>query len=74
MLTDVKSCARCGGDHIRQEFKELEAPCDFYTHWSMCPTNDEPIMLRIVEGYKVGDEVELRRLRNRELKQEIENA
>ena len=51
---DVRSCARCGQDHEKLEFKLLTNPIpdgDFYwTHWASCPTNGEPVLLYIFEN------------------------
>jgi len=51
--TDVRTCARCGGDHDAVTFTRLTHPIDmepgtpyFATHWAPCPTNGEPILLR----------------------------
>jgi hypothetical protein len=46
----LRNCARCKGDHKeRIEWKQLTYPMNEYTHWAMCPTNGEPILMRIVE-------------------------
>jgi hypothetical protein len=47
--TDVKNCARCGGNHDQLLFcKFQQAPPD-HTHWASCPATDEPILLKIVD-------------------------
>jgi hypothetical protein len=49
LYIDVVACARCGEDHKSLKFKKLTKPEEGdYTHWSMCPTLDEPILLKIV--------------------------
>jgi len=50
--TTVVGCARCGGVHYDLEFKLLTFPMEdssglVWTHWALCPTNGEPILLRI---------------------------
>lgn len=51
IITDVKSCARCGGDHTQLEFNPLTKPAfnanlSFEaTHWAMCPNLREPILM-----------------------------
>ena len=48
----VSRCARCGQDH-EVEFKKLKKPIEIgltgvtttYTHWGMCPINNEPILM-----------------------------
>lgn len=51
LVVKVKRCARCRGDHEALLFQKLThsmAPenCDHeWTHWALCPTNGEPIML-----------------------------
>jgi hypothetical protein len=51
LAAPVVGCARCGGNHPELTFKKLENSLVKLTHWSMCPTNNEPILLR-VEGAK----------------------
>ncbi len=52
MIVKMNGCARCGVSH-EIDFKELSAPSVIggitLTHWAMCPTNQEPILLRIIE-------------------------
>lgn len=49
MKTDIKLCARCGGDHDQLEFTELKQSQNEWTHWASCPTNGEPIMMAVVD-------------------------
>ena len=51
MTTEIRNCARCGGDHDGVEFKEFTIPPDDieYTHYGLCPSNGEPILLAIVD-------------------------
>ena len=44
--TLVEDCARCGKDH-EVYFLKLERPMNLYTHWAMCPNNEEPILMLI---------------------------
>lgn len=46
--TTVRSCARCGEDHPDWDFQRFTRPCQDLTHWAPCPTNGEPILLKIV--------------------------
>jgi hypothetical protein len=52
MNINVGFCARCGEDHEGLEFKlfthvvdDMDGP---WTHWALCPTNGEPILMKIV--------------------------
>jgi hypothetical protein len=54
VTVDVKGCARCHGDgHPGLVFRPLTYPVDVaddvapLTHWALCPTTVEPILLRI---------------------------
>jgi hypothetical protein len=49
ITVDVKQCARCGKDHEKVVFKKLTQPGPRHSHWAPCPTNQEPIMMRVVE-------------------------
>lgn len=50
---NVGSCARCGDDHPGLDFEKLIQPIregadDEMTHWAPCPTNGQPILMRLV--------------------------
>ena len=53
LLKKIIHCARCGEDHINIEAKKFtqpvleDAPSEkaLYTHWALCPTNGEPILV-----------------------------
>lgn len=47
-IVGVKACARCGQNHDVNFVKFLN-PSGENTHWGMCPTTYEPILLRIIE-------------------------
>lgn len=53
ITTTVAGCARCGQTHEGVEFREFIGrpfiDCDnsIWTHWAQCPTNHEPILMRI---------------------------
>lgn len=54
LIINIKSCARCGYDHSRVEFKELHNPIDLndgepLTHWALCPFNGEPILAQRIQ-------------------------
>ena len=48
---DQHGCARCGGDgHPNMTFLPLTHPVEInaetiFTHWALCPTNGEPILM-----------------------------
>ncbi len=51
------NCARCGETHeLPIIFKPLTHPVrdlrgrEFASHWAECPTNGEPILMRLVEA------------------------
>lgn len=49
--TDVKCCARCQQDHPKLEFKEIEN-YKFATHYALCPTNGQPVMMNVKQDGK----------------------
>lgn len=49
MIVDIKTCARCGLDHLQLEFKKFTRPFREFTHFASCPSNLEPIILRILD-------------------------
>jgi hypothetical protein len=53
MISNVRGCARCGGDHPKLEFKKFKNPCIERTHWALCPTTGEPILMRITDWKKI---------------------
>lgn len=47
-VSGIKCCARCGKDHTRiLAFTRMERPIRNMTHWSPCPTNGDPILVRV---------------------------
>ncbi len=46
---DVVNCARCEENHTNLSFSRFtNAPKkSLYTHWALCPTNGEPILMWI---------------------------
>lgn len=46
----VTGCLHCGKDHdvTFHQFKATHVPLDayLYKYWGMCPTNDEPILMK----------------------------
>ena len=49
---DVFVCARCGGDHDSLTFLKLLRPTvldgeTLATHYSICPANGQPILMRV---------------------------
>ena len=52
---DLVGCARCRGEgHARLTFRPLTHPVECEngerTHWAPCPTNGEPILMRILRA------------------------
>lgn len=52
MVDDLKSCARCGGNHDSLEFKEFKIPIkdsdkETWTHWATCPSTGDPVLMKI---------------------------
>ena len=43
----IIDCARCGTTHKSIRFEKLERQSGDYTHWSPCPVNKQPILLKI---------------------------
>ena len=43
----ITGCARCGGAHVGVVFKLFTRPCGNLTHYAPCPTNHEPILMRL---------------------------
>lgn len=59
--TDIKSCARCGGDHDGMPVRPLSTAMDIidptsnrllahYGFWAECPTTFEPIMITVLNA------------------------
>lgn len=42
-------CARCLGPHADLIVERLHNPSDEWTHWAMCPSTLQPILVRYVE-------------------------
>lgn len=53
---NVRNCARCNGNHDDLVFRPLLQPIlddegkAVWTHWALCPTTGEPILMVEVEG------------------------
>jgi len=53
LVTNVSGCARCGQNHEGLTFRPFaRARNPHYSHWALCPTTGEPILLvvRDTEG------------------------
>jgi hypothetical protein len=50
---NILGCARCGGEHLVR-FKPFRNPIELggatLTHWGLCPTTREPILMRFVDA------------------------
>lgn len=60
----IRNCARCGEDHPTLIFSPFTRPVRhadlegvLWTYWTACPTNDEPILLRVEQddSYHLAD-------------------
>lgn len=49
ILTTVEGCARCGGVHQDIVFKKMSRPFRSYTHFTICPVSQDPILMRSVD-------------------------
>lgn len=47
MFTDLRNCARCGGDHAHIQIKPFTNPPPEYTHFMDCPTLGEPVLVNV---------------------------
>lgn len=46
----LKNCARCGGTHAQIEMRPFsQNPPDGYGWWAICPTNGEPILVKVTQ-------------------------
>lgn len=48
-----RNCARCGGEHERIVCAEFTNPCGEFTHYTTCPKNGEPILVKVVHEMDV---------------------
>ncbi len=49
VIQEVQQCSRCGGNHDALEMKEFSGEQNpHYTHFSICPTTNEPILVKVV--------------------------
>lgn len=53
MRVDIRGCARCDQDHPQLEFKKFTTPCAGRTHFAMCPTLQEPIIMKVVDFQEI---------------------
>ena len=54
VVTTIRGCSRCGGAHADMIFNRLTVPQTddagtHWTHWALCPTLAEPILLRVLQ-------------------------
>jgi len=45
-VAKLSNCARCGLEHDDLVFLRLKNPIEAHTHWALCPTTGEPILLQ----------------------------
>ena len=54
IITTIKNCARCDETHHSLEFTKfskypiVENDGTIYDYWCLCPTTEEPILLRVM--------------------------
>jgi len=48
---DIHGCGRCRGNHRDMEFVPFKLSPDLtpFTHWALCPTTNEPLLLYFTE-------------------------
>lgn len=46
----ITCCPRCGGNHGYVPILPLERVADEWSHYALCPTNGQPIMIATSEG------------------------
>jgi hypothetical protein len=39
-------------------FNKFRRPCDFYTHWAICPETEEPLLLIMMNKDIINEQVE----------------
>jgi hypothetical protein len=44
----IERCARCRSNHPELHFKRFPIPVGDWTHWTLCPKLNEPILMQIV--------------------------
>jgi hypothetical protein len=53
----LEGCARCGEDHHIENWQKFDRPVELeseapLTHWAICPTSGQPILMRITDDGK----------------------
>ena len=65
LAINMQGCARCQGEgHDNIHFNKFTHPIGDFTHWALCPTNGEPILMASrhvpleneLEGLSVADD------------------
>jgi hypothetical protein len=50
VIERITSCSRCGGEHENVEMTQFSGEKNpHYTHFSMCPTTNQPILVKVDE-------------------------
>lgn len=44
----IRNCARCGEDHGISYRRFKKNPVESYDYWAMCPTLNEPILIKVI--------------------------
>lgn len=47
ILPELHNCGRCGETHAGLVFARFTRANDHYSHWCLCPTSGEPILMRV---------------------------
>lgn len=47
-IARLEHCARCTQTHENLTFQPLTRGADGYSHWVPCPTNGEPLLMRVM--------------------------
>lgn len=49
LAKEITNCARCNQTHKDLWFKKFTRPFEDYLYFALCPTNQEPILMKIVQ-------------------------
>lgn len=50
--TSIENCARCGKEHKNLTFKPFTNKSMKYGYWAACPSNGEPILMKMMDDKK----------------------
>ncbi len=49
VITGIKGCVRCGGNHKPLNAKRFRKPHKGYTFWATCPSTKDPILVKVTK-------------------------